>query len=119
MVEAVNDLVHSLVALEHWLVVKAEGEEHSRMAKEGEVVRLKLVEVAVGEHLKMVEEADEERLLKVVGELMRVAAEDLKVCVTLEEESEVSSQLVEEGLASKLMNWVSVPQIHLFSGDLQ
>ena len=50
-------------------------EERLTMAKEAAVVRLKLVEVAVGGHLKMVEEADEEQLLKVAGELLMEAAD--------------------------------------------
>ena len=113
------DLVHLSVVLEHWLGAKVVEEERLRMAKEAGVVRLKLVEVAVEGHLKTVEEADEEQLMKVVGELLMEAAEDLKVSVMSVGELEASSQLAEEALASMLMSSASAPQMHLSSGDLR
>jgi len=107
------------VVLEHWLGVKVVEEERLTMAKEAAVVRLKLVEVAVGGHLKMVEEADEEQLLKVAGELLMEAAEDSKASVMSVGGLEASCQLAEVALASTLMSLVSAPQMHLFSGGLQ
>lgn len=103
-VEVVIDLAHSSAALEHWLAVAGE-EEHSWM-----------VEGVVVEHLKRVAVVVEEQLLRAEGELMMEAAEDLKACVMLGEELEVSFQLVEAALVTMLMSWVSVTHFHPFYG---